>query len=114
MVLGPHRYDLTGPVVAAEAGEQGDRGLDHALGPGDDTGASPEAGRPVAPAGMVALNAVRLVLADMEPPRRDRPGAGGPVVGAVEPRLPALPHPSGQPLEGGGVTTAALPVNPSA
>ena len=61
-------------------------------------------------AGVVALDAVGLLLADEEPAMRDQLGIGSPVVGAVETRVPALQ--AGKELvEGGGVTTAQLPVN---
>ena len=62
---------------------------------------------------MVALEPMRLVLADIEPPLRDRLLVGGPVVGAVETRVPAL-HAAKEPFESGRVTTAAFPVNQSA
>ena len=63
-------------------------------------------------AGMVALEAVGLVLAGVEPPLGDRLGVGRPVVGAVEARVPAR-QAGEEPLQGGAVTTAALPVNQS-
>ena len=72
-----------------------------------------EAGEPMTLAGMVALEAMRLVLADIEPPLRDGLLVGGPVVGAVETRVPAL-HAAKELFESGRVTTAALPVNQSA
>ena len=111
-VLGEHRREFTDFVVAAEAGEQRDGGVDHALGLGDHDGTAAEAGEPVALAGMVTLDAVRFLLADEELALRDQFGVGGPVVGAVETRVPALQ--AGKELaEGGGVTTAQLPVNQS-
>ena len=90
MVLGKHSCKFTDSVVAAEAGEEGDRGVNHALGLGDHDGAAAEAGEPVPLPGMVALKAVGLILADIEPPLRDGLLVGGPVVGAVETRVPAL------------------------
>jgi hypothetical protein len=42
---------------------------------------------------------------------RNRRRVGRPIIGAVKARVPALPHAGEQPLEGGPVTTAALPVN---
>jgi hypothetical protein len=66
----------------------------------------------VALAGVVALEAVCLLPADVEPPLRDRLGVGRPVVGAVEARLPAL-HAREESFERGSVTTAAFPVDPS-
>ena len=64
-------------------------------------------------AGVVALDRVRLVLADVEPSLRDRLSVSRPVVGAVEARVPGL-QPGEEPLQGGAVTTAQLPVNQSA
>src|SRR3954467_2787982 len=61
---------------------------------------------------MVPLDAVRLVLADVEPPLRDQLIAGRPVVRAVETGVPAF-HAFEQPAQGGGVTTPTLPVNHS-
>ena len=112
-VLGPHSYKLADPVIAAEAGEEGDGGVDHALGLGDHDGAAAEAGEPVPLASMVALETMGLILADIEPPLRDGLLVGGPVVGAVETRVPAL-HAGKELVEGGPVTTAAFPVNQSA
>ena len=65
-------------------------------------------------AGVVALDAVGLVLADVEPPLRDRLGVGRPIVGAVEARVPALLQAREEPFERGSIATAALPVNQSA
>src|SRR6188472_888396 len=59
---------------------------------------------------MVPLDAVGLVLADVEPPLRDQLGVGRPIVRAVQTRVPAL-HPFEQSAQGGGVTTPTLPVN---
>ncbi len=112
-VLSWHSCKLFNPVIAAETGEEGDGGIDHALGLGDHDGAAAEAGQPVPLPGMVALKPVGLILADMEPPLRDRLLVGGPVVGAVETRVPAL-HAGKELVEGGPVTTAAFPVNQSA
>jgi hypothetical protein len=61
MVLGEHRCELADLAVAAEAGEECDGGVDHALGLGDHDSAAAEAGQPVALPGMVALDAVGLV-----------------------------------------------------
>jgi hypothetical protein len=56
------------PGAVAEADEQRDRGVHHALGPGDHAGAAAEAGQPVPLPGMIALDAVGLLLADVEAP----------------------------------------------
>src|SRR5215207_2965446 len=112
-VLGEHSRKLTDLAVAAEAGEECDRGVDHALGLGDHDGAAAEARKPVSLAGVVALDPVRLLLANKESALRDQLGIGSPVVGAVETRVPAL-HAAKQPFESGRVTTAAFPVNQSA
>src|SRR5215212_3998615 len=113
-VLGKHSCKLSNPVVAAEAGEERDGDVDHALGLGDHDRAAAEACQPMALAGVIALEPVRLVLADIEPPLRDRLLVGGPVVGAVETRVPTLRHAGKKLLESGPVTTAAFPVNQSA
>ena len=76
--------EFVDPAVVREAGEERDRGLDHAPCLGDHAGAAAEAGEPVALAGMVALDAVRLLLADEQPALRDQLGVGRPAVGAVE------------------------------
>src|SRR5215217_2970049 len=61
---------------------------------------------------MVALDAVRLLLADEQPALRDQLGVGRPAVGAVEADTPALQSLE-QPLASGLVTTAQLPVDES-
>ncbi len=81
------------------------------LGLGDHDRAPAEAGKPVPLAGVVALDAVGLFLADMELPLRDQPGTGLPAVRAVEPRVPARLHPGDQTLQGSSVATAQLPVD---
>ena len=98
---------------AGEAGEQRDRGVDHALGLGDHDRAPAEPRQPVPLAGMVALEAVGLVFADVEPTLRDRLSVGRPVIRAIEARVPAL-QAGEEPLQGGAITTAAFPVNQSA
>src|SRR6187431_1051788 len=65
-VLGEHSFKLADPVVAAEAGEERDGGIDHALGLGDHDRAAAKAGEPMALPSMVALDPMRLVLADVE------------------------------------------------
>src|SRR4051794_9163088 len=59
---------------------------------------------------MVALDAVGLLLADEQPPLRDQLGVRRPAVGAVEADTPAL-QAFQHSFEGGGVTTAQLPVD---
>src|SRR3954447_26530780 len=59
---------------------------------------------------MVALDPVRLLLAGEQPALRDQLGVGLPAVGTTEtdpPALQAFQHS----FEGGGVTTAQLPVD---
>src|SRR5215213_3156566 len=97
-------------MVAAEAGEERDRGVDHVDRLGDHDGAAAEAGEPVPLAGVVALDAVGLLLADVQAALRDQRGVGLPAVGAVETHAPAL-QAFQHSLEGGGVTTAQLPVD---
>src|SRR4051812_11339324 len=110
MVSGLHRSELFEAVVAAEAREQRDGGVDHADSLGDHDGSAAEAGEPVPLPGVVALDAVGLLLADEQPPLRDQLGVGLPAVGAGEPYTPVLQSFEHQP-EGGGVTTAQLPVD---
>jgi hypothetical protein len=112
-VLGQHRQEFADPGTVAEANEERDRGVHHAPGLGDHAGATPEAGRPVPPPGMVALDPVRLPFADEQPPLRDQLGVRGPVVRAVETRVPAL-HTFEQSAQGSGITAATLPINHSA
>jgi hypothetical protein len=69
-----------------------------------------EPGEPMPLAGMVALDAVGLVLADVELPLRDQLGMGLPAVGAAEANAKA-PQPLEEALAGGSVTTAQLPVD---
>lgn len=64
--------------------------------------------------GVVALDDVGVLLADVEPALRDGLLVGGPVVGADKLRVPSLPQAGEQPLQGGPVTTAEFPVNQSA
>src|SRR5689334_24918335 len=59
---------------------------------------------------MVALDAVRLVLADVEPALRDRLDVGRPIVRAVEAHAPAL-QAFQHSFESGPVTTPQLPVD---
>jgi len=62
-------------------------------------------------AGMVAFDAVGLLLADIELPWRDQLGIGLPTIGTIEPRVPALPQALEETLQGSSVTTAQLPVD---
>src|SRR3954470_16781584 len=80
-----------------------------ARGRGAPAGAAAEPGQPVPLAGMVALDAVGLLLADEQPALRDQLGVGLPAVGAVEADTPAL-QAFQHSFEGGGVTTPQLPV----
>ena len=59
----------------------------------------------------VALDAVRLILARIEPPdRKEEHLVDGVIVGAIEARSPAL-QARDQPLGGGSITTAAFLVH---
>ena len=60
--------------------------------------------------GVVALDAVRLLLADVVPALRDRLDVGRPVVRAVETDAPAL-QALEKSFESGPVTTPQLPVD---
>src|SRR4051812_24730256 len=59
---------------------------------------------------MVALDPVRLLLADVEAALRDRLAVGRPVVRAVQAHAPAL-QALEESFESGPVTTAQLPVD---
>src|SRR4051794_18283706 len=109
-VSGLHRPELAKTATVAEAGEQRDRGVDHADGLGDDDRAPAEAGEPVPLPRVVALDAVGLLLADEQSTLRDQRRVGLPTVGAVVSDTPLLQSLEHQ-LEGGGVTTAQLPVD---
>src|SRR5215210_7074033 len=61
---------------------------------------------------VVPLDAVRLVLARMELPDRQEHVINRVIVGAVEPRAPAL-QPLEQALAGGLVTTPRIPSPPT-
>src|SRR3954451_20338099 len=89
-VLGQHRYEVGDPVIASEASEQGDADVHHALSLRDHDGAPPKPGQPMLLAGVVPLDAVRLLLAGMELPDWQEPIIDGVVVRAGEPRAPAL------------------------
>ena len=65
-------------------------------------------------AGVVALDAVGLLLADVELTLWDGFLVGGPVVGADETRVPGCSYTLKQAFERGPVTTAEFPVNQSA
>jgi len=65
-------------------------------------------GDPVPLAGIVALAALGLVLANVAPARGQRGVVGRPVVGAEQPHAPGL-HPAQQALQRGRVAVAALP-----
>jgi hypothetical protein len=65
----------------------------------------------VALAGVVAFDAMRLLLTDEQLPLRDQLGIGLPAIGTIEPWVPAPPQAGEQALEGGSVTTAQLPVD---
>src|SRR3954462_6086769 len=109
-VLGEHRYEIADPIIASEAGEQGDADVHHPLGLRDHDGAPPEPGEPMPLAGVVPLDAVRLVLARLELPNRQEHAVDGVIVRTVEPRAPA-PQPLEQALTAGLVTTPAFPVH---
>ncbi len=108
-VLGEHRYEVTDPVVSSKPGEQGETDVHHALGLRDHDRAPPEARQPMPLAGIVALDAVCLVLARVALPYRQHV-IDSVIVRAGEPCPPAL-EPLDQALAGGLVTTAALPVH---
>src|SRR3954447_10825015 len=90
--------------------EQRHGGLDHLDRAGDHAGAAAEAGEPVPLPGIVALDALRLVLADVVPARRQGGVVGRPVVGAGQAHAPGL-QPAEQALQRGLVATPAFPVD---
>src|SRR4051812_3784919 len=109
-VLGEHRYEIADPIIASEAGEQGDADVHHALGLRDHDGAPPEPGEPMPLAGVVPLDAVRLVLARIELSNRQEHAIDGVIVCTVKPRAPAR-QALEEALTGGFVTTPAFPVH---
>jgi hypothetical protein len=113
MILGQHRQKFADPGAVAEADEQPDRGVHHALGLEDHAGAAPEPRQPVPLPRVVPPDAVGLLFADVRPSLRDQLGAGRPVVRAVETWPPSF-HPFQQSAQGAGVTTPAFPANHSA
>ena len=108
-VLGEHRYEIAGLGASCEASEQGDADVHHALGLRDHDGAPPEPGQPMPLAGVVPLDAMRLLLANIERALRDQLGISVQAIGAGETHAPAL-QAFEEPLQGSSVTTAQLPV----
>src|SRR3954451_14228242 len=90
--------------------EQRHGGLDHLDRAGDHAGAAAEAGEPVPLPGIVALDALRLVLADVVPAFRQGGVVGRPVVGAEQAHAPGL-QPAEQALQRDPVAVPALPVD---
>ena len=91
-------------------GEQGHGRLDHLDRAGDHAGAPPETGEPVPLARVVALAALRLVLADVMSPSRQGGVIGRPVVGTKQAHTPAL-QALEQPIQRGLGAIAAFPVD---
>src|SRR3954447_4623741 len=89
-VLVEHRYEVTDPVIASEAGEQGDADVHHAFGLRDHNRTPPEPRQPMPLARIVPFDAVRLVLARVELPDRQEHAIDGVIIRTVEPRAPAL------------------------
>src|SRR4051812_4615838 len=89
-VLGEHRYEVADPVVSSEAGEQGDADVHHALGLRDHDGAPPEPGQPMPLAGVVPLDAMRLILARIELSDRQEHAIDGVIIRTVQACAPAL------------------------
>src|SRR3954463_5846128 len=69
-VLGENRYEVTDPVIASEAGEQGDADVHHAFGLRDHNRTPPEPRQPMPLARIVPLDAMGIVLARIELPDR--------------------------------------------
>src|SRR5215207_595899 len=109
-VLGQHRYEIADPMIASEAGEQGDADIHHPLGLRDHDRAPPEARQPMPLAGVVPLDAMRLILARVQLSNWQEHVVDGVVVRTGEPGAPAR-QPLDQALASGLVTTAAFPVH---
>src|SRR4051794_3851803 len=91
-------------------GEQRHGRLDHLDRAGDDAGAATEAGEPVPLTGIVALDELRLVLADVVPAFRQGGVVGRPIVCAEQAHAPGL-QPAQQALQRGLVAPPAFPVD---
>src|SRR5215210_5116021 len=89
-VLGQHRYEAADPVVSSEAGEQGDADVHHALGLRDHDRAPPEARQPMPLAGVVPLDAMRLILARVQLSNWQEHAIDAVIVRTVQARAPAL------------------------
>src|SRR4051812_29288893 len=109
-VLGQHRSEVADLGVSREAREQGDADVHHALGIRDDDRAPAKPRQPMPLAGVVPLDAMRLLLARIELSNRQEHARDGVVVRAVEPRAPAL-QAFKEALTSGFVATAAFPVH---
>src|SRR4051812_18873260 len=97
-------------LFPSEAGEQGDADVHHPLGLRDHDGAPSEPGAPMPLAGVVPLDAVRLVLARIELSDGQQHIVNRVVVRTEEPRAPA-PQALDEAFTGDLVTTAAFPVH---
>jgi hypothetical protein len=97
-------------AVNVQVGKEGDASVHHVFGPGNDTGAAAEACQPVAQAAMGAFGFDGHVLALIMTASREFAFVDDVVVGTEEADAPAL-QASEQLNKGGGVTTAAFPVD---
>src|SRR3954454_9651393 len=109
-VLGQHRYEVADPVVSGEAGEQSDADVHHALGLRDHDRAPPEPRQPMSLAGVVPLDAMRLLLARIELPDGQEHAIDGVIVRTIQAGAPAR-QPLDQALASGFVTIPAFPVH---
>ena len=97
-------------LFPAKRANGGDADVHHPLGLRDHNRAPAEPRQPMPLAGVVPLDAVRLVLARIELSDWQEHVIDGVIICAVEPRAPAR-QARDQALAGGLVTTAALPVH---
>src|SRR5215213_7447315 len=97
-------------MIASEAGEQGDADVHHPRGFRDHDRAPPKPRQPMSLAGVVPLNAMRLIFARIELSNWQEHVIHRIVIRTLEPGAPAL-QARDQALAGGFVTTAAFPVH---
>ena len=97
---------IADPMIASEASEQGDADVHHPLSLRDHDRAPPKPRQPMSLAGVVPLNAMRLVFARIELSNWQEHVIHRIVIRTVEPGAPTL-QPLDAVLAGGLLTTAA-------
>src|SRR4051812_14101111 len=111
LIFSPPHFTATGTTPSGHDSPQTDAVVRaQALSLRDHDRAPPEPGQPMALAGVVPLDAMRLLLARVELSDRQEHVIDHVIVGAVQARAPAL-QPRDQALAGDFVTTAAFPVH---